>query len=225
MAGWIKISREISSHWIWEDPVKLKWWLDILMTVNFEDKKTAIGFKLLQCKRGESLMSLQSWAKRWGVSKTVVNSFFKLLENDNMIETVNETITTRLIVCNYDSYQQLENANETQQKRNENATKTQQSTTKEGKEGKERKEVLLVKSQNDFYQSLTKYIDDYSPETLREFYEYWSEPNKSRTKIRWQLEKTWDTKKRLDRWVKNNFNKNDNPKQKTYKPKITTNWD
>jgi len=37
--GWLKIDRKIRDNWIWEDPVKLKWRIDILLTVNFEDKK------------------------------------------------------------------------------------------------------------------------------------------------------------------------------------------
>lgn len=131
MAGWIKISKDINKHWIWSDPVKLQWWLDILLTVNFEDKKFPIGYKVFECKRGESLMSLLQWAKRWNVSKSAVNNFFTMLENDNMIKTVNETVTTRLIVCNYDAYQQAENANKTKTKRKQNGTETQQDTTKE----------------------------------------------------------------------------------------------
>ena len=135
--SWIKIDRDIQKHWIWDDPIKLKWWLDILITVNFEDKKTSIGFKLFECKRGESVMSLLSWSNRWNVSKSVVNNFFRMLEQDGMINIINETVTTRLIVCNYDSYQLIENAKKTQGKRLTIAKKTQGNPTKEGEEGKE----------------------------------------------------------------------------------------
>ena len=34
----------------------------------------------------------------------------------------------------------------------------------------------------------------------RKFIIYWSELNKSKTKMRWELERTWDTKARIDRW-------------------------
>lgn len=37
-----------------------------------------------------------------------------------------------------------------------------------------------------------------------EFFEYWSEPNKSGTKMRFELEKTWDLKRRMNRWLQNN---------------------
>jgi hypothetical protein len=40
------------------------------------------------------------------------------------------------------------------------------------------------------------------PDTMREkFIRYWTEPNKSKTKMRFQLEKTWDTKRRLETWA------------------------
>lgn len=105
MKGWISLHRSIRDHWIWQDPNKLRWWLDILMSVNHEDAKVNVGFQLFECKRGQSIMSLQSWAKRWGVSKDTVRNFFVLLAKDGMIHTENMLKTTRLTVCNYDTYQ------------------------------------------------------------------------------------------------------------------------
>lgn len=40
----------------------------------------------------------------------------------------------------------------------------------------------------------------FDPEILQEFYEYWTEPNKSQSKLRFELERTWDLKRRLNRW-------------------------
>ena len=37
--------------------------------------------------------------------KSVVYNFFTMLKNDEMISIKNETVTIRLTVCNYDSYQ------------------------------------------------------------------------------------------------------------------------
>jgi len=36
---------------------------------------------------------------------------------------------------------------------------------------------------------------------IRKFFNYWSEPNKSHTKIRWELEETWYAKQRLTTWA------------------------
>ena len=67
--------------------------------------------------------------------------------------------------------------------------------------------VFIEKIQKDFYQSLTPFVKEFGRDVLREFYEYWSEPNKSKTKIKFQLEKTWDARLRLLRWVKNDLRK------------------
>lgn len=60
-----------------------------------------------------------------------------------------------------------------------------------------------------FAHTLKPYIDVYGKELLKEFYEYWTEPNKSNTKFRAELEKTWSLERRLQTWAKNDtkFNK------------------
>jgi hypothetical protein len=41
---------------------------------------------------------------------------------------------------------------------------------------------------------------EYDVTLKKEFCDYWSELNKSKTKMRWELERTWDTKARIERW-------------------------
>ena len=48
----------------------------------------------------------------------------------------------------------------------------------------------------------------------RQFFLYWSELNRSKTKMKWELENTWDLKKRISRW-KANQKKWDKPKAKS----------
>lgn len=105
MDGWIKLHRSIRDHWIWSDPVKLKWWIDILLSVNHAATKVNIGYQLYDCGRGQSIQSIGSWAKQWGVSKDTARNFLTLLEKDGMILHESLGKTTRLTVCKYDSYQ------------------------------------------------------------------------------------------------------------------------
>lgn len=58
-----------------------------------------------------------------------------------------------------------------------------------------------------FSKSLIPFIEIYGKEGIREFCDYWTEPNKSNTKFKQETEKTWDTELRLKRWFKNDFNK------------------
>jgi len=77
----------------------------MILTVNNTPNKVTIGNEIFECGRGESLLSIQSWANRWGVSKDTARNFFTLLEKDKMITRVNIGKSTRLTICNYDSYQ------------------------------------------------------------------------------------------------------------------------
>lgn len=45
----------------------------------------------------------------------------------------------------------------------------------------------------------------FNNQMLTDFWKYWIEPNKSKTKLKYELEDTWDIKLRLDRWAKNNI--------------------
>jgi len=59
---------------------------------------------------------------------------------------------------------------------------------------------------------------NYPKEMLNEFINYWTEPNKSKTKLRYELQTTWDTSRRLGTWAKNTkqFTKKE-PERKIYK--------
>jgi len=127
--GWIALSRKfLESPLYGEKRVfsKAEAWIDILFNVRWgnEPQRVIIGNKVLICNRGESLKSLDTWAKRWGWSKFKVRAVLKLFESEKMIELKNETVTTRLIVVNYSKYQDPANASKTEEKRIENASKT-----------------------------------------------------------------------------------------------------
>lgn len=124
MEGWISLHRKVKEHWLWKDPIKFQWWLDILLTVNHTDKKVNIGNQIILCKRGQSIQSLQTWADQWKTSKSMVRRFFELLQSDEMICTENVQKSTRLTVCKYDTYQVLRNDDETMMKRKRNDDET-----------------------------------------------------------------------------------------------------
>jgi hypothetical protein len=71
-----------------------------------------------------------------------------------------------------------------------------------------------------FASTLKPFVDVFGRDTIKDFYEYWTEPNKSNTKFRQELEKTWSLERRLQTWSKNenNFkkpNKNEKHEQLT----------
>lgn len=69
----------------------------------------------------------------------------------------------------------------------------------------------------EFKKSLFPFVDtqggNYSKKNVEDFFNYWSEPNKSKTKMRWELQKTFDPARRLAKWINTDYNFNNNGKQ------------
>ena len=70
----------------------------------------------------------------------------------------------------------------------------------------------ITKRKENFIISIS--LMDVSHETKKTFAAYWTEPNHSKTKLRFEMEKTWDTEMRLKRWAANE-NKWDKPATKS----------
>ncbi len=160
--GYISIHRKIQSHWLWDERrtfSNAEAWIDILMTVNHSDKKVLIKNSLLEVQRGESILSLDSWGKRWKWNKSKVRRFLKLLENEEMICLKNEVNTTRLTVCNYDSYQCFRNASETQVKRKRNASETQMTPNNNNNNNNNINNTINPTTSSIDFDSLLKYIN------------------------------------------------------------------
>lgn len=115
--GWIKISRRLQEHWLWQDAELLKWWLDLLLLANYEDKKVLIGGKLQVLKRGQMAVSTRFLQNRWarrdkdgnitsmpGLHR--IQNFIKMLEQEEMIyRDLQQHQNTILSICNYERYQ------------------------------------------------------------------------------------------------------------------------
>ncbi len=161
MDGWIKLHRQIRDHWIWNDPIKFQWWIDMIIIANHADVKVNIGFELYECKRGQSILSLKSWGERWNVSKDTARNFFVLLEKDTMISRETLAKTTRITICNYDTYQSSLHDEQTMSKRKANDEQTIAHPNKNDKniknDNNEKEEEVFP---SNFYQSSLIPISD-----------------------------------------------------------------
>ena len=54
-----------------------------------------------------------------------------------------------------------------------------------------------------FREEVKQHLTDYSLSMINDFCDYWTEPNASRKKMKYELEKTFDIKRRLKTWHKN----------------------
>ena len=73
---------------------------------------------------------------------------------------------------------------------------------------KESKEKKIIKRAGKFKKQVFEFQSKYDLELLEEFINYWTEPNKSSTKLKYEMEATWDLSRRLSRWANNNYQMN-----------------
>ena len=114
------------------------------------------------------------------------------------------------------------------------STSVQQNPTKERKvkenkvnENKEKKEIketiskdiaqkkvdakaYTLTRRDEFYKSLIPFLSTYGKDMIRDFFDYWSEQNKSGTQMRFEKQPTWEVAKRLATWNKRDTFKNQN---------------
>ena len=109
---------------------------------------------------------------------------------------------------------QIEEINLKSKKAKESASKRWSGNAKAKPEQSDSNASIVNKSKSksienkilDFKKSIQS-IKGISEDDKRAFVDYWTEPNKSQTKLRFELEKTWDLSRRIKRWASNNFNK------------------
>ena len=73
----------------------------------------------------------------------------------------------------------------------------------EKKDKKEKTYISVCDAKEAFRKECLSYMGQYDTQLLTNFYNYFSEANPRTGKMRWQGKRYWDTKKRLDRWVRN----------------------
>ena len=82
---------------------------------------------------------------------------------------------------------------------NDNKEKVSKETKKKAASAAERAEAVVEAATKELTDEVAAY--DYPEAMKAAFVSYWTEPNKSRTRVRYQMEKTWDTSRRLSLWA------------------------
>lgn len=150
---------------------------------------------------GITRMSYRTFAKSCGmtlqVCRTTLSNLIKKreieTETNTALNTLGNTASTFVIICNYDNYRvgKRKLTHESTQQVTQNVIGVLQDKCK--------------KREKDFESSLIPFVSTrggaYQPTMIRAFFNYWTERNKSGTKMRFELEKTWETAKRLQTWA------------------------
>lgn len=202
--GWIKIRRSILGWEWWDKPEMVVLYLYILSSANIED--TLWHGKVI--KRGQFVTSLSSIERDCPkLTKKIIRTCLKRFKDAGKIcidSTNNHSVIT---VCEYEEYNCTDNVlspqtEEKAQAENNLEIPPTQLEKKQSTQKKSQEEIKQAteKRAKDFYNSLIPFVATYGKEMVREFYDYWSEPNKSQSRLRFEQERTWDLNRRLVRW-------------------------
>lgn len=105
MSGWIKLSRDIKKHWIWQDKTYRCWWLDLLMEAAWAPYVKIIDRKTVTIEVGQLEASFTFLGEKWGVDKRTAKKFIRLLEEQGMVTHTVYHKYAILTICNFDKYQ------------------------------------------------------------------------------------------------------------------------
>lgn len=177
---------------------------------NWTDKERLLFAK----KMGETVGLVDEIVKRsvkWGLFNESVFNQFQILSSEAIQSRFLEAVSRRGIVEMIQEYLLID-INDYKNKVNVNiySINVNNSTQSKGKKIKV-KEIGEVSppqksfkqfSKTDFTEDIQQHLSEYGKDLCNQFFGYWTEKSAS-GKMKFQLEKTWDTKRRLDTWKRN----------------------
>ena len=130
-------------------------------------------------KVGQFVTGKLSAAQELRMRPSTVYDRIKKLEKLGFIKLDSNTKNTVVTIKNYNKYQGFDNT--------------------------QKRDLERVSSLFEF--DVMSYNNQYDEDVLKSFILYWTEPNRSNTKLRYELQQTFSIPRRLARWAKNNFDK------------------
>lgn len=192
-------NRFLANKWKWgEQKVK-----------TFLSKLKKKGMITSECSQGMNVITLVKYDEYNGKNppNNPADNSLNALSNSELKGLVTQLLTQHIAQC-----QPTGNPNNNKENKDNNSLSKETSTSVEAKKAEQAKKLAAAKAatlkrRDEFYNSLVPYVERYGKEMIRAFYDYWSELNKSETKMRFETNKTWEVPKRLATWAnKEKFN-------------------
>ncbi len=190
--GWIKIHRKFQ-EWGWYDKSEMVHiFLHLLLNASVSDKV----WHGKEIKRGQVITGRKRISAETGISERTIRTCLQRLIETGEIEIESTNKYSIVTICNYECYQCGISESDQQESTERPSVKTPKKTKEEIKADTERR-------MKEFYTSLIPFVQTYGKQMVREFYDYWSETNKSGSKMRWEQQTTWVLERRLEYWSRN----------------------
>lgn len=166
------------------------------MKANYSSGEWFDGANLHPLEAGQLVTGRKKLSAETGIGQSKIERILKTFEKCGQIEQQTNSRNRIITILSWEKYQISE------QQTNSPRTAREQpaNTNKKNKESKEYKNISLSDRENLFLEEVKGYKDVYSADMLNAFFAYWSEKNEKKGQMRFEMQGTWDTKKRLITW-------------------------
>ena len=201
--GYIKLHR-IFTDWEWyTEPNMVLFLIHCLLRANHKDG-TWKGQEVL---KGQFISGRKALSIETGLSEQKVRTCIDKLISSKELTIKPTNKNTLFTLLKWEKYQVIDEKElqSTSKSTNKQPSNNQQITTNKNVNNDKNVNNILARELA-FQESLIPFVEKYGKETVRAFFDYWREPNKSKTKMNWETKKTWDLNLRISRWANNSFN-------------------
>lgn len=194
MEGWIKLHRK-TLNWEWYDDTNtFRLFLHLLLKANHK----ARNYRGTMIQEGQLVTGQDVLAKELKMTRRQIRTSLNKLKMTNEVTIKTSSKGSLIQIVNWKKHQLM-----SKEVSEGSPTDDQQVTT--NKNVKKEKKKNIDKRIKDFGESLQPYLEKYGREMIKDFFEYWTEPNRTGTQFKQELQKTWSTERRLSTWSRNNF--------------------
>jgi len=123
---------------------------------------------------------------------------YGLNRNEIDLKGISKTIFTLIKPQLEANLKRFENGSKA--KRKQSKSKTKANNNNNNNNNNNVNNISIVDKQKNFLNKLKVYQNDFDKDLLNNFYLYWSEANEKTKKLRCELEKTFEIKRRLQTW-------------------------
>lgn len=160
---------------------------DMLLTMAYNTMQKDLDKYEERCKK-----NIESANIRWQKN---ANASERMQENSEKCKRINSHCDNE-----YDNDYDYDNDTEHDYDKIKDKEKTNVNVSKKESE-KVAAEAATSARKEKFYASLVPFVDKYGKDMIREFFDYWSEMNRSKTKMRFEQQATWELALRLKTWA------------------------
>lgn len=206
--GYVKLHRSFID-WEWyKKPNMAHFFTHCLLRANHKAKQ----YKGIEVNKGQFISGRKKLSEETGMTEQQIRTCIKYLKSTSELTSTStkgiDGKYTLFTLENWEKYQIEDKATSTSTKGSTEGQPTvnQGLTTNKNVNNEKNEKNNITARELAFKESLFPFIKEHSKDTMKAFYDYWSEPNKSKSKMKWEVEKTWDLERRVTRWANSSFN-------------------